>query len=266
MRIEIKTKLRPFSHKSGTACLIPGTTRVVRAYPTRIEVEGLGHIETTTRPFTLTQDLERGLVRVGKTKIIPLANGVKVGDQILGSGEPLSLSPTENLSFGCAKKQDWDLILRRLDPREIYPIWFRLGQLIPAVGEPIDNLLETLQGRFSDLMVPTTKELHTGFDLPNVEPITLLNAGYKTIRSYFIQEDDQLALLPNLPPELHAGRMTNVKFSHGTLDLEWSKKSLRRVIIRLDKPWEPRLRLQSHLKHYRTRQKAGVLFLDRFTK
>ncbi len=45
---------------------------------------------------------------------------------------PLHVPPeTDRLSLGSHQKQDWDFVQRRADLREIFPVWLRLGQLIP---------------------------------------------------------------------------------------------------------------------------------------
>src|SRR5262249_42974767 len=68
MNIEIAARLRPFSHMSGTACLIPHTAVWLRAFPMRLVIDDSIVVEWDlhgpTKDFTLLQDLERGCVQV----------------------------------------------------------------------------------------------------------------------------------------------------------------------------------------------------------
>ena len=40
MTIKIAAKLRPFSHVPGAACVIPGTSAVIEAFPTLLRIDG----------------------------------------------------------------------------------------------------------------------------------------------------------------------------------------------------------------------------------
>ena len=76
MEISIAEKLRPFSHEPGTSCLIPGTTLVMRVYPSCIQVFDLENsppklvwetfldVIGPVRDFTVQQDLEKMRVLV----------------------------------------------------------------------------------------------------------------------------------------------------------------------------------------------------------
>jgi hypothetical protein len=67
-----------------------------------------------------------------------------------------------------------------------------------------------------------------------ISPLIILKKGMELMRSLFIKTSDtQIHLLPNLPPEFHCGRFLNVSCGPlGTIDMEWSKKHLRRFIFR----------------------------------
>lgn len=126
------------------------------------------------KKFTVLQDLERGWIQVwGETphgfvryRLISHSPGSGVSlylekapndrleltqgntKHILKSKESLPLvfkdqenhlytpPTTDRLSLGNHKAQDWDLVRRRLDLKEILPAWFRLGQLIPPLEIP----------------------------------------------------------------------------------------------------------------------------------
>jgi len=192
----------------------------------------------------------------------------------------------ENLALGCHKAQDMGLMRRRLELDEILPFWFRLGQLTPATPcvqeEGTLTLLHPIAERiaakekltilepfkqlflagFTDLFVPRlVDEQYQGIapllDSPsaNLSPLTLLTEGAQLIRSiFFHQKETEMAFLPCLPPDLHAGRMLNIHAqSLLTCDMEWSKKTLRRLIIRPLKSIEIQPIFQKKIKTYRLR-------------
>ncbi len=268
MRITIKERLRPFSHTPGTRLLLPGTTQIVQIFPK-------GEKDVGHKHFLVTQDLERGRI---------LVVGDKGRYEITGEGRP----PLERLSLGSHKKQDWDLVTRRLDLAEILPVWFSLGQWTPPVPyTPAPSLLEegdflaAFRAGFSDLFVPRNTDLqHHGFDLPPIvgDPLALLTEGAKKIRALFIEEGERLSLLPHLPLKFHAGRMTGLQTKWGELSIEWSKKRLRRALLIPSCSGPLHLTLQRDLKSWRCQGKRmdrevplvleeGVpLHLDRFEK
>lgn len=217
----------------------------------------------------------------------------------------------EVLHLGNHKQQDWELIQRRCDMTEILPLWYAVGQM--TAGHPIDqkpslfNLCaEAIEGRHNDQIVPCLINLfkagftgmfcpqlidtnYQGFELNPVESKTalaLLSEGSRLIRSLFVRQSGMnVELLPALPPQFHCGRMKNVKLEGiGTLDVEWTKKMIRRLIIRPSHAAEVKLQLQSKVHSYRIRTgealhgvnkdngdtltlKAGYTYLlDRFQK
>ena len=80
-KISIANRLRPFSHTPGTRCLIPGSTLVLRAYPTRVEIEdwagkpkrlGVLSLSETgmVRDWTVQLDVDKAIVSVfGKSEL-----------------------------------------------------------------------------------------------------------------------------------------------------------------------------------------------------
>ena len=171
----------------------------------------------------------------------------------------------EKIHFGCHKTQDWALIKRRNRLAEIIPMWLRLGHTMPtqlplAGGGPsawlcsLEELiaerdrvrvgpaiLHLFRGFFEGMLVPRSGDVeHWGYDeLASREgalssPLFLLGKGAKLLRSLFLQvrSDQVCAVLPCLPIALHAGRLINAQ-AHGRLgmDLEWSKKQVRRMIL-----------------------------------
>ncbi|WP_068466390.1 hypothetical protein [Candidatus Protochlamydia phocaeensis] len=250
--------------------------------------------------FTLQSDLEKGVIRVwgespagfvryyisshsqGKALFLHLekapANGM--GLEKDGKKEELAakqsldlfsfcpligtdfqLPSLERLSLGSHKAQDWDLVRRRLDLKEILPVWHRLGQLLPNIPSPMPydggtaSLLQScaelinqqrggesavlwnqlFQAGFQSLLVPRLIDTdYQGFlssmpaeDAPS--PLFLLTEGARLIRRLFIEQEKALIrILPMLPPQFPSGRLLSVQLQGGSvLDLEWTKKTIR---------------------------------------
>lgn len=166
---------------------------------------------------------------------------------------------TDRLSLGNHKAQDWDLIKRRLDLTEIFPVWHRLGQLVPEfpitqegtgvlladcqelihlkkVEQIYPAFLRLFQAGFGGLLVPRLVDEEYQGIIPiqqnssTTSPLFLLSEGAKLIRRLFIEEyDNRIDLLPVLPPHFHCGRLIEIPLNQGIVNLEWSKKTLRRM-------------------------------------
>lgn len=192
-------------------------------------------------------------------------------------------SSIERLSLGSHKKQDWIGIQTRFDLMEVLPLWFRLGQLVPkttsskdgtaalldvidhairdrdilAISDAFRNLL--LAGFDQGLSPRLVDSDHQGFVLPEVDkhssPLVLLTEGAKLIRSLFIQQhDNEISILPAVPPEFHCGRMCGIECADiGQLDLEWSKKIIRRMTFKPQKASEIKFIFQKEVKRFRLR-------------
>lgn len=218
------------------------------------------------------------------------------------------MHPHEKIHFGCHKKQDWALVKRRLSLEEILPLWFALGRKSPKESlhyegtatlfkeceTAIQNqgrtlvgplLLKLFQAGFGGMLTPRLVDTDfQGILAPQKEaqgsPLILLSHGADLIRMLFLSaEGDDLAILPCLPVELHAGHAANLQVSEDlNLDIEWSKKMLRRLTLRSSKERTWKLKLQEDLKSYRLNGnrvsvesplclEAGKTFLlDRFEK
>lgn len=172
----------------------------------------------------------------------------------------------ERLSLGVHKAQEWESMQRRQDFAELFPYWLRLGQLVsykPIANAPVEGsavllnkckeiltahspecflkpfyslFLAGFQGIFCPRLVD---DQFQGFGLKEVSPhsqfspLYLLTEGANVIRSLFIKEEsNHVAILPSLPPEFHAGRFLDVACGKAsTISIEWSKKSLRRMVV-----------------------------------
>ena len=328
MSIKIAERLRPFSHVPGVSCLVPKTKVVVQIFPTLLRFENGQEIsldlEGPIKKFTVEQDLEKGRLCIfGHSKqgyfryfIFQDKEEIKIHfDKFPLPLAPISISnpfeevqeSKERLSLGMHKAQDWEMIRRRSDLKEIFPLWIKLAGLTPDIvssAHPLllsceeliergskltiyESFLSFYLAGFYDMLVPRLQDnQHQGF-APYMEkgsPHFLLKKGASLIRALFFQEQEGLfSLLPCLPPEFHAGRYLNLKTSCGEVDLEWSKKMLRRVTLRIDREAKIRLELPKGIKSYRLRKSfqehglsisaeealslsPGTFFLDRFTR
>lgn len=300
MKITIAERLKPFSHTPGAACLIPGTCCKVEAYPTLIRLAGQLelrlHLTGPVRDFTLEQHLEKNCVYLfGKARegfyrlrlhgsemgIELLADklptqGLVVNGSILRQKDrlffPMELGfflpqVWERLSLGVSKGQDWDLVLRRFDLKEILPVLFGLSQKIPyqefgplkgAAKLLIGGDLEALcRAGFSNILIPRLfDDQYQGIapeDSDGEDPSFLLQEAGRLVRSlFFRQERNCLELLPACP--FDAGRMTRLQASSiGEIDLEWASGTLRRAILRSSSSDPIFLVLQKGLRSFRVR-------------
>ena len=97
-----------------------------------------------------------------------------------------------------------------------------------------------------------------GFTLPPIQaadnPLALLSEGANLIRELFVSTREQeLHLLPVLPPEFHCGRLVGTALGPLTLSLEWSKKLMRRMILTTETIGEWTLQFQKPLQSFRLR-------------
>ena len=195
------------------------------------------------------------------------------------------MAPQERLSLGMHKAQDWDLVHRRLDCKEIFPHWFVLASSIPSKDLSVENAtgnfsllnvcrkkIEHLEketvlqafehlflSAFEGVLVPRLTDLgYQGIvpepqNAPHGSSLPLLTESGRLIRSLFFQEKDgELSLLPCLPPQFHCGRMLRMRTSNQEmLDFEWTKKSLRSVLITSASGGEIHLKLPKEIRHCR---------------
>ncbi|CUI16489.1 hypothetical protein PNK_0864 [Candidatus Protochlamydia naegleriophila] len=190
--------------------------------------------------------------------LLNLSNGLQI------SLPAIKHAGHERLSLGNHKSQDWDLVKRRLDLVEIFPVWHRLSQWIPSFpnrsiesgmqrlllkceetinhnrpDESASSWTQLFQAAFQGILVPFWHDeyfqgiVDSAFPIVDQSPLVILKQGMHLMRRHFIeQQQNVVTLLPVLPPELHCGRLLNVQLDDkGTLDLEWTKKVIRRVSL-----------------------------------
>ncbi len=205
---------------------------------------------------------------------------------------PVVIAPFESISrekihFGCHKSQDWELIRRRCQLREIIPLWFALSQQVPDVcgsSDPMPPLLDKLsrliqEGAqqeiaavlvqlfrccFDTMLLPYASDVHHWLgssQVPEVKPVSLslLRHSGALLRSLFFRVDcdGRGVILPCLPTDLPAGRLVGLDALPGvTIDLEWSKKRVRRLILTAKETREVSLRFSTQEAAFRIRKKA----------
>jgi len=269
MRIKIATKLRPFSHQPGICCMVPYTTWEVRIFPTKLIFRDLASDKkeeisvAAPKRFTVIDDLERGQIEIGKVFITADSY-----DFLKRADLP---SSQKRLSLGCHKKQDWELIQRRCDMAEIFPFWIRLAQIIPEMALPMVPAAEllaqgkldlTFQAAFEGILCPRLRdEKYLGI-IPEIKvptgasPLGIIHEGARQIeRLFFYEEGETLYFLPNLPKEFHSGRFIRLTTEAGDLiDMEWSKKQLKKVVIQAASTRSLQLRLQSQIRRFRVQK------------
>lgn len=248
--------------------------------------------------FTLQQDLEKNVVFVfGRAKEGYFRLRLQAHDdgvQIISEKGPLSsdkinvkmrrapLGAPERLSLGSHKAQDWDLVQRRLGLKEILPLLFFLGQKIPKVGPQKlsgtatllqwpdkrdaleEALLRLIQAGFKGMLVPRwIDDQYQGLspDTPTLgDPFFILQEAARQIRSLFFEQNERrLAFLPRLPISFDAGRMVGlIAPGIGTIDFEWSKKRLRRVVLYANTSGEVLFDLPKEIATFRIQRKQKI--------
>jgi hypothetical protein len=194
---------------------------------------------------------------------------------------PLSL---ERLSLGMHKAQDWELICRRKDLKEIFPIWLRAGQLTPPDQQTIVNagtlrqlvlcqeaigkrnaphigslFLLLFRTAFSGISAPRIQDTDFQGILPieeidpSLSPLPLLTLGAALIRSLFFEETEGCwKFLPCLPSDFSAGRFVGISTEQGEkITLEWAKHRLRKVVIHTAKERDLKLQFPKPIRSVR---------------
>jgi hypothetical protein len=222
---------------------------------------GRGRVEG----FTLTQDLERRCLFVSSKRYRIRIDGSSLSGDLTRALTPVEVGSghVEHLFCGCHKKQEWEAIRRRRSLAEILPFWHTLSQMAPLSNEKgrgevfeIDDLLDLFDAGFGDLMVPRLVDTDylgiIGEEGASGDPFSLFPHVAKRIRSLFIDEE-QRSILPAVPKELHAGTYFNVVCGDLELDIEWSKKRIRRMVIRAHRDCEETFRFKGGVKQLRLR-------------
>lgn len=287
MRIEIAQKYRPFSHRPGIRFLIPMSEWEVQIFPSKLFFQNLGSsqkeelilpIQGPVRHFTALLDLERGRIEVSGQDKKGHFRYLLTPDKLqFEKGESYALPfitkreipvSEEKLSLGVHKKQDWEMIERRLMLEEILPLWLRLAAWIPQPGKsavhPVlkEDFKTLFQLAFVGMLSPRLEdENFHGVEIEKVKgvhPLSILHASARQIRElFFLEEGSSWSILPNLPKELHSGRFIQIQTEAGDrLALEWTKKQIKKMVIRAHTDRIIHLHLQKGIGSFRVRENA----------
>ncbi len=316
MKIEICGQIKPFSHaQHGVAVILPGTTTTFIIHPSLIEVLGGKNIKLDIvgplLDFTIALDVMQAEIHVYGTskkgylhyKIIPSETGfeiVSLRDRFnqLSFNKNLkhdkTCFPFEKLHLGVNKKQDIDLMQKRMDMKEVLPFLFLMGQRykldeawrLPEI-KSYKELQELYLLFFKGFFIPSLND-NLGIENPYFQKdITacFLASFKEAISALFIKETkDSLFILPRLLPEFCSGRMTHIKLFDAklALDMEWSKKKIAKVILKALSPLKFTLYFPSEVDRFRVRSSLKeigltcsnkveckldsnqILYLDRF--
>lgn len=246
----------------------------------------------------------------------PFYQGPLEKKQIIPLPEELCLAAKkepERLFLGSHKLAKLTSLQEKKDLKQILPFWLYLAQeIVPeknalvsggvfALLEELkkqlkakehDNLGDSLQelflASFQDLFVPRLLDNEwQGFSLPALQgqekPLQWIVESAKVLRALFFQEEG-LEILPHLPKQLHCGRFIGLQSPELlTLDIEWTKKKIRRLFFVPKNDCELCFSFQRDLRSFRLRsldfekkrikcgetlacQKGKGYFLDNFEK
>lgn len=272
------------------ACLIPGTCSVIEAFPTLLRFHNFEYaidVKGPVKGFTLLQDLEKNCVFIfGKSQEAFYRFRLQASDggftlfsektkerHFFVAPIEFYIPPVwERLSLGSHKAQDWDLVMRRFDLKEILPVLFGLGQKIPLIApQPLlgigkllnENQLEDFcRAAFSKILIPRLEdELYLGL-VPKISvsgnPFFLLQEAAQFIRSlFFSQNERRLNFLPTTL--FDEGRLTRLQAPGvGEIDLEWASKMIRRVVIRASQSGEVILNFSKEIRGFRAAHSLSV--------
>lgn len=240
--------------------------------------------------FSVTLDLEKGCLLVSSRAFrLEIAKGVSIrtnSPDVTVEGIVLSERgewklQRERLTLGIDKAQEWPRVARRGQMAEILPFWYYLSQSISAPAksgsfqgpsllsnayaaseEVLEPLKVLFQAGFTDLLLPVLEDRRDlGFELPivanpHMSPLHLLHATRPLIRRLFFQENEAgLHFLPLVPAAFHSGTLSPIFTAKGhTLLLEWTKGSIRRLLITAAQDDVIPLHFEKQITRFRLRQ------------
>lgn len=227
--------------------------------------EGDMKIPGPLKNFAVFQDLHRGGLAVHsecyKYYLHPSGRC-----EVSPKGLPSASFGFPLLSLGVHKHADWQKIRQRQDLKEILPFWLRLGAMVPegeedaslytlGAGKLLTQVQQSILSKekteivsklhslflsgYSECFLPRRFDAeHQGiltevFQEDAKVPFALLRKSFSILMEIFVRiQDNFLEILPSLPPEFPYGRLVGVHLPQiGRLSFEWSKKTLRRVVL-----------------------------------
>lgn len=162
----------------------------------------------------------------------------------------------EKIFFGVHKAQEWSSIEKRKNPKEYLPLCYLLAQTIlpftswknpletPSKATFLEEMQELFICFFDGMMIPRAQSKpYLGMDTSEKEVpsalfhLPLLAKTFAKIREVILIENEKtIQILTQLPPQLDSGRALNMKVRQGLIDLEWSKKSIKKLRLTVFEP------------------------------
>lgn len=191
------------------------------------------------------------------------------------------IQTNEKISFGVTKKQEIEPMRLRCDLREFLPFLYRVSEICPQEEKGSHPLLEQLEesiancdklqaevdlqeiylSLFSSGLIPSLfdREHRGSQEKGKGNSFALVQHLREKIRSlFFVEEKSRLVFLPLLPPQLHCGRFIGIETKEGDrIDIEWSKKALKKVKITAGTSRCVQFVLPKEIKRFRLRQGKG---------
>lgn len=245
MEIKAAIRFKPYSSDKRVSTLVPGTTFAAEIYPTALRLFDIVTNKTILHrefpefgrvtKFRVFLDLEKNRLEVtGVAETGFFRYFIKEGALSFEKKQESLPKKGSRLLLGCHKAQDSTLMFRRSDLTELMPIIHALSQTIPGDANcRLDkkSFLDFVETGFTSLFYP--------FALPN-QGVQLSKAPYELLQSakffiealFFQEKEREWHFLPALFPEFHSGTFVDLTTKAGhTLNIEWSKKTIRRVEI-----------------------------------
>jgi hypothetical protein len=247
------------------AQVFPSLWRIFSASHTLLD-EGRIPVKGPLKRFVVFQNLSRGGVAVLSEQYKYYLSPQGFYTSSIADLPHSSFYPGEYVSFGVHKHADLEKIRRRKDLKEILPFLFRHGVLLQKQAlQPLEKTeVSLLLKKLDEVIAEVDKEnvyallvnfIYSGLSktlLPRLYdeeyqgivsedprqgneevPFALLRAAALSMQKIFIQEQEGVVtLLPVLPPEFPCGRWVGLSLDIGEISFEWTKKTIRRVVLK----------------------------------
>lgn len=184
----------------------------------------------------------------------------------------------EKLSLGMHKALKYESLFLREDLKEILPLLYTQAQCVTdshidgncailkflrevqkaPIDKKLDKLLDVYKAGFSALIPKLTDDFYQGYykqdDVQGLSSLVLLNRLKDLIRGmFFEQKENVLSVLQQML--FPFGRMKNIHCKDlGFLDIEWSKKQIKKAIFYSKNKGTIRLSLHPSIKSFRIRK------------
>ena len=236
----------------------------VEINPKRNQVMVSMHTDKGVARYSLYRDANDIILKVEKAPRGGLKlrfNDVEQGhskreEVILAKDQSVMPEPhRERLFLGSTKAQNIEAISWRNDMKEVLPLLFAMSQKVPQIEsekekggvyellKPLGNLkkgheeawADLFHAGFESLLAPRANDTdYQGLTKRESEDsaLPMLVQLKSLILSMFIEvSGSTVEVLPNLPKSFVSGKLIGIETSFGMIDLEWTKRKIRRMAI-----------------------------------